>query len=178
MSKIEIPLSKTKTLLTICGALLFVIAGFYLFTIAGQQTRYYPIVVKIVSLVAILFFGAAGAVCIKKLFDKNIGLMIDENGIFDNTNASSIGLIEWNDITDIRTEKVQSTKFFLIYIKNPEKYLNKANVVKRKLMKGNNKMYGTPLSITSNSLKCKFSYLEKIINNSFTEQQIEKLNRE
>lgn len=49
-----------------------------------------------------------------------------------------IGLIEWNDITGICTEQVMSTKFLLIDIANPEKYIGKAkNIAQKKLMKAN-----------------------------------------
>jgi len=166
--KTEIPLSKTKLFLGIGASILFVIAGVFLFIIA-EQTRYNPIFVKGVSIVAVLFFGATGIYGVKKSFDKTIGLIIDENGIFDNTNASSVGLIEWCDITNISTEKVSSTKFLLIFTNNPGKYIDKAKGFKRKLMIGNDKMYGTPLSITSSTLKCKFNDLEKIINDKFYE---------
>ena len=178
MNKIEIPLSKTKLLFGIGGSILFVIIGFFLFTaIAEQQTRYSPTLVKGVGIAGIVFFGATGIYGIKKSFDKTIGLTIDEHGIFDNTNASSVGLIMWNDITEIKTEQVASTKFLLIYTENPEKYLDKVKGVKRKLMEGNNRMYGTPLSITSNTLKYNFSDLEKLINDKFNEHQERKPNR-
>ncbi|HEX7414013.1 MAG TPA: STM3941 family protein [Bacteroidia bacterium] len=170
MNKVEIPLSKTKLLLGIGGSILFVVLGLYLYTtIADQQTRFNPTFVKGVGIAGILFFGAIGIYGIKKMFDKTIGLTIDENGIFDNTNASSVGLIKWTDITEIKTEQVASTKFLLIYTKNPDIYLDKVKGFKRKLMEGNNRMYGTPLSITSNTLKYNFKDLEKLINDKLNE---------
>lgn len=38
-------------------------------------------------------------------------------------------------------------------------------------MKGNYKMYGTPLSITSNTLKCKFEDMGSIINERFNKEK-------
>jgi hypothetical protein len=164
MNKIEIPISKTKLLLGIGGSILFLVLGLYLFTtVADQQTRFNPTLVKGIGIAGILFFGATGIYGIKKIFDKNIGLTIDENGIIDNTNATSIGLIKWADITEIKTEQVMSTKFLLIYTSDPNRILEKATGIKRKLLEGNMKMYGTPLSITSNTLRYNFSDLEKLI---------------
>jgi len=172
MNKIEIPLSKTKLLLGIGGSALFVVLGIYfLTTMADRQTRFNPTILKGVGIASILFFGATGIYGIKKMFDKTIGLTIDENGIFDNTNASSVGLIKWTDITAIKTEQVASTKFLLIYTANPDFYLGKVKGFKRKLMEGNNRMYGTPLSITSNTLKYNFNDLEKIINDILDAQR-------
>jgi hypothetical protein len=172
MNKIEIPLSKTKLLLGIGGSILFVVLGLYFITtLADQQTRFNPTMVKGVGISSVLFFCATGIYGIKKIFDKTIGLTIDENGIFDNTNASIIGLIKWADITAIKTEQVASTKFLLIYTTNPDFYLDKVKGFKKKLMEGNNRMYGTPLSITSNALKYNFNDLEKLINDRLDEQQ-------
>ncbi len=172
MNKIEIPLSKTKLFLGIGGSVLFVVLGIYLFaTIADNQTQFNATVVKVVGIASVLFFGATGIYGIKKLFDANIGLTIDENGITDNTNATSIGLISWGDILEICTVQIASTKFLLIYTTNPDKYLDKVKGFKRKLMQGNNKMYGTPLSITSTTLKYNFNELEKLINNRLSEQR-------
>lgn len=171
MNKVEIPLSKKKLILGIGGSILFVVLGLYLFTtIAEQQIRFSPIFVKGIGIAGILFFGATGIYGTRKIFDRKIGLTIDENGIIDNTNASSVGFIKWRDITEIKTEQVASTKFLLIYTTNPEQYLDKVKGFKKKLMTGNNKMYGTPLSITSSTLKCKFEDLEKLINDRFNEE--------
>ena len=120
--------------------------------------------IQIIGIVGIVFFGAIGIYGIRKLFDKKAGLIIDKNGITDNSNATSIGLIEWNDILRIRTKEVMSTKFLLIDIENPEKYIKKAkNRIQAKLMKVNLNMYETPLSITSNTLKYDFGELEELI---------------
>lgn len=174
MKKIEIPLSKTKNILILLGALSFVTLG--VFFIITPDTFISPImknhqVIIIAGILSVLFFGMAGVYGVKKLFDKRIGLTIDQFGIIDNTNASSVGLIKWADITDIKTGQIASTKFLLIYISNPEFYLEKVKGFKRKIMEGNNRMYGTPITITSTTLKCKFSDLEKLINDKFSKQQ-------
>ena len=172
--KIEIPLSKNKLILGFGGSLLFVIAGIWLFLNAEifQEHSFKllrnPMVIKGIGIISFLFFGATGIFSFKKLFDKKVGLIIDSNGITDNTNASSIGLIEWNDITDIITKQVMSTKFLLINVANPEKYIGKAKTgMKAKLMRSNMKMSGTPISITSTTLKYDFGKLEQLIQTEF-----------
>lgn len=172
--KIEIPISKKKIYLGILGSLLFVIAGIWLFFNTNLYVDFplrlfrNPIIVKAVGILGILFFGTTGIFGFKKLFDKKVGLIIDSNGITDNSNASSVGLIEWNDITDIITKQVMSTKFLLINVTNPEKYIGKAKSrMKAKLMRSNMKMYGTPLSITTNTLKYDFGKLEQLILTEF-----------
>lgn len=166
MDKIEIPSSKTKIILVLIGCFVFVILGF--FFILKPEFFISPIVrtvlfIQIVGSVVILFFGLGGIYGCKKLLDRKIGLVIDIEGIYDNSNASSIGLIKWDDIINIKTEQVSSAKFLLVYIRNPKEYISREKGFKKKLMEANYKMYGTPLSITSNTLQCNFHELEMII---------------
>jgi hypothetical protein len=91
-------------------------------------------------------------------------LTIDENGITDNTNATSIGLIEWDDITGIDRVEIASSKILIIKTDKPNKYIDRArNGISKRAMKANNKMYGSPISIISSSLKMKFNELENLI---------------
>jgi len=70
-----------------------------------------------------------------------------------------------------------STKFLLIFIKDPNKILEKVNGIKRLLMSGNMKIYGTPLSITSTTLKYNFNRLEKLLKDRLNEQRQKMPNR-
>ncbi|MFT3844076.1 MAG: STM3941 family protein [Lacibacter sp.] len=174
MNKIEIPLSKTKILLLLIGSSAFVVFG-VLFIITPEKFVS-PImrsseIIRIVGVAGVLFFGATGVYGIRKMFDKKVGLTIDDNGITDNTNATSIGLIRWTEIIEIRRTQVMSTKFLLIYIKDPIKTLEKVTGMKRKLMESNMKVYGTPISVTSTTLKYNFDDLEKLLKERFIEQQ-------
>jgi hypothetical protein len=168
MNKIEIPLSKSKIALMALGSIAFVAAGFlFIFYLADHQTRFDPLIIKIVGAIAIIFFGATGISSFKKLFDNKSGLIVDENGIIDNSSGVSIGLIEWKDISGIRTKQVMSTKFLLIDTIDPEKYIQKANKFKGRIMRSNLYMYGTPLSIASNALKYNFNDLDKLLHTEF-----------
>jgi hypothetical protein len=174
MNKIEIPISRTKISVLLIGAIIFVIIGVpFILTPDKFLSSIFrnPQTIRIAGIVAVIFFGAASVYGLRKLFDKTAGLTIDENGIIDNSNASSVGLIEWNDIVEIRTEQVMSTRFLLIFISNPDKYMERVNGFKRKLMKGNMKMYGTPLSITSNTLRYNFDDLARMVKNRLIEKQ-------
>ena len=168
MDKIEIPLSKTKITLAILGCVIFVVAGFWiLLYIADHQTRFDPLLLKIVGIIAVIVFGGFGIFSIKKLFDNKVGLTIDNTGITDNSSGVSVGLIEWRDIKNIRTEQVMSTKFLLVEVLQPEKYLERGNSLQSKLMKGNLKMYGTPVAIASTTLQCNFAELESTLKTQF-----------
>ncbi|NDV83526.1 STM3941 family protein [Bacteroides sp. 51] len=168
MEKIEIPLSKAKLLLVVIGSILFVVFGVLLLTgFADNHTRYTSTFVKEVGVMGVVFFGATGILGARKMFSKNVGLTIDDNGILDSNYASSIGVIKWEDITHIETMEISSTKFLLIYTVNPEYYLSKAKGLKRRGLKANDRMCGTPFSIASTTLKCSFKELERIVHEGF-----------
>ncbi len=171
--KIEIPLSKNKLFLAITGSILFVGLGVWLFLNAdnfSQSSGLFrnPIVIRVIAIVSILFFSAIGIFSFKKMFDKKAGLIIDVHGITDNSSGTSVGLVEWKDITNIATQQVMSTKFLLIEVKDTEKYIAKAKSgMKAKIMRVNMKTYGTPLSTSSNTLKYNFKKLEELVLTEF-----------
>jgi len=166
MKTIEIPLSKTKIFLILALA----VAGLIIGTLSTITPDTFitimfrnPQTIRLGGIASVLFCSAAVIYGIRKLFDERIGLKVDENGITDNTNAVSVGLIDWTDITEIKTEQVRSIKFLLIFTSNPDKYLDRVGALQRKIMQANMLMYGTPLSISSNTLKYNFADLEKMI---------------
>ena len=166
--EIEIPLSKIKLWLGMIGSLLFVVIAIWMLITDASVSRYNPLIVKIAAFVGVLFFGACLIFMIKKLFDKEMGLIINEDGIYDNSSGVSAGLIDWKDINEIRVEQIMTTKFILIFVNDPEKYLERIkSKMKARIMRTNMKMYGTPISISSNALKYKFKDLANLIEDSF-----------
>ena len=172
MDDIKIPLSKSKIILFLIGALVFVCFGAWgvLDPEKFASVRYSKEIVFISGLAGVLFFGLCSVFITRKVFSNKPGLIINDEGIQDNSNATSIGLIEWNDITGVKTLERASSKILVIKTSEPEKYIERAgNFISKKAMKANNKMYGSPLSIISNSLKIKLSELESLV-----QEQIEK----
>ena len=101
------------------------------------------------------------------------GLIIDQYGITDNSNATSVGLIEWVDIEAIETIQVTSTRFLILHTTQPEKYLHRAkNGLLRATMQANYKRYGSPISITANTLSIKFSALENLVLEAFEKRKL------
>ncbi len=159
---ISIPLSKGKLFLSALGAFAFVAIGFWF--VLTPPTTYNSLfgsaVTIIIGIIAILFFGAIAILVIRKLFDTRPGLIINEEGIRDNSGGLSAGQILWTDIEDISVLQIQRQKLILILVKNPQDYIDQqSNGWKRKLMTMNYRQYGTPLSISANGLKISFAEL-------------------
>ncbi|RKD94571.1 STM3941 family protein [Marinifilum flexuosum] len=168
---IEIELSKKKLLFLLLGSAVFVALGIlFVLNPASIQSDLFGNLefIRIVGVVSLVFFGLCFVYIATKLFDSKVGLRIYENGIIDNSNATSVGLIDWEDITDIKTIQIASNKILLVETSKPEKYIERAkNGLISRAMKANYKMYGTPILITSNSLKIKYDDLEKLLMEEF-----------
>lgn len=155
----------------IIGSVGFVIAGvlFVLYPETFLSTRYRnSTFIFVAGIAAIAFFGLCGIYGVIKLFDKKVGLKINNDGITDNSNATSVGLIEWKDIKGFETLDIASTKILIVKTDKPEKYINRAtNPISKRAMQANFKMYDSPLSIISNSLEIKFDDLKELIISEF-----------
>ena len=155
-----------KSLLLIIGCFLFVWLGYFLFNNVesfSSTRRYNPTFFKIVALLCILFFGYIGIFRIIDLMKNKPALVINKAGLLNDSNASSGINILWIDINKFQLSQIKRTKFILIYVQNPEKYLKKVGKIKRFIMELNGKMTGTPFSITTNNLSISAEELLKIL---------------
>ena len=162
--RVEIKLSRTKNVLTFLGSSAFVVLSVFLIFVADRQDRFSPLLVQFAGILGLAFFGLCAVYIFSKAFDKKPGLVVDSDGILDNSSAAAGQLIKWDRITGIRKHQIMSTKFILIDIENPEQFIDQATGLKKKLMWGNYKMSGTPTSISTTALTCNFDELFDLIN--------------
>ena len=165
--RLEIPVSKIKVALLLFIALIFVAEGVSFivnpttFTDVGFK-RYPKFEILIVGYACVIFFGTGVLIFIFKLFDNKPGLLIDDQGITINPSSFSNSFIKWSDIEKFGILNISRTKLILIYLKNPEDFINsQTNSLKRKVASFSFKRYGTPLSITTGSLKSTTNELYK-----------------
>ena len=169
--QIEIQLSKIKLLLMLVGSLTFVALGLWLVITrptAHHFHRYNSTTMLIAGYASIIFFGLCALMFIRKLPDNRPGLIIDDLGLSDNSSGVAGGQILWADILNISVLKIQRQRLIMLQVKNPEEYINRqTSAFKRKMMEMNFKMFGSPLSITSNGLKISFDELHKLVVDNF-----------
>ena len=174
--QIEISLSKMKLTLMVIGSLLFVVIGI-LFVINPEKyttpIMRNPTVIFISGLASILFFSLCFVFIAKKLGDNSLGLIISDKGIFDNSSGLSAGQILWPDIENISVIKIHRQRLIMLQVTNPQEYIDKqTSSFKRKMMQLNFKIYGTPLSITSNGLKISFDELLSTLTDKLNAAQL------
>lgn len=164
---IEIPLSKAKVVRALFISVVLVALGLWL-VIARPQTGNpvlgNPVLIVVVGLASMLFFGMGIIVLIRKLNDKRPGLVITGEGIMDNASGVAAGVIPWSEIEEIKVARVMSQQFLMLIVKHPQQYIQRqTNAIKRKGMELNYKNYGSPVSISAASLKIGFKELETLL---------------
>ena len=168
--QIEIAFDKSKLILMLIGAIGFVLIGFW-FVLSPPAIRNpvfgNPVFLFIAGLASIVFFSVVAFSIAIKLKDKKPGLIINQQGIVDNSSGLAAGEVLWTDIKNISVIEIHTQKLIMLHVKNPQDYIDRQkSLIKRKGMEMNVRMYGTPLSITANGLKMSFDKLFKLINDS------------
>ena len=162
--RIIIQLSKIKIFLLFLCSLAFVACGLWIVIAQPESSRYNKYYLLIIGIAAVVLFGMCAAALFIKLFDRKPGLIIDDSGITDNSGALADGFIPWTDITGVESVKQASQKFILVYVRNPEEYINrKTSFLAKKIKSSGYKHSGTPIAISANSLKIKFEALRVIV---------------
>jgi len=175
LERIEIPISKLKTIFLLLGCLAFIIAGAcfvispekFLSPVARSSTMIF-----LAGCLAILFFGFVGFSIFKRVMDNTPGLIIAEDGITDNSSGVPAGFIPWSDIIAVKESAVANQRFINLVVKNPQEYIHRQkSAFKRKVMQKNYDVFGTAIGISANSLKINYGELKRIL-----EQRVADLN--
>jgi hypothetical protein len=159
-----IELSGKKFGLIIIGSCAFVAIGIWLFSLDPASIRALPrgsnpTFVHSIGLASVVFFGLCAIVAIPKLFDEKPGLVFASSGIIDNASSVSAGLIPWTEIIGAESFDVRKQKFLIIKVKDPQKYLDRGNRLKKLAITANYKMCGSPITISAIALKTSFPEL-------------------
>src|SRR5690606_50295 len=114
MKQVEIPLSKKKMYLMLIGSIVFVLIGVWIILAQPMVRNVFfnnPIVKNVSGILAILFFGAVAISLSRKVQDNTPGLIVNEDGILDNSSAISAGFISWAEIINIEVFNIANQNF-------------------------------------------------------------------
>lgn len=161
-NRTEILVSKGKMTKLLVYCVLFVLAGLWI-VIANPQVSNSlvnnTVFKTIIGLSSILMGGLGIYFFVKKMFDKEPGIIFNEEGIIVNATVNKFGLIPWEDISEIYEKTVQVSiaskeRFVTVRLISPEKYISReTNILKRKVLAANSKHYGSPIHFSANGLK-------------------------
>jgi hypothetical protein len=159
-----IALSKSKVLMLIAGSLVFVAIGLWMFQkdaaeISADRIFNNPLFVHAAGIAGVIFFGLTGAFGIWKLFDTKPGFVLSAAGLVDNSSGVAAGFIPWSEVTGFSVFTVVNQQTLIVKVRNPERYIEAGNPLKRALNRANFKLCGSPIAITSTTLTIGFAEL-------------------
>jgi hypothetical protein len=125
--------------------------------------------------VTLLFFGVAGGVLLRRLFGHRIALVIDRNGIVDNSTATPAGRVAWEEMTRIGIfEAARGARFIGIDVRDREALYARAK--RPAMLRENVRMYDYPVQISEIALDRRaeemLAFLEECRFNKKTRSQL------
>lgn len=159
---IIIPTNKKVIVVVLLGSILFVVIGILMLN--AEPSRKYPSAyLHTWGSIGIAFFSLAIIYCLVKLFDNKPGLIIDKNGIWNNTSIISNHTIHWYELSGVGLTKIGKEKILFLYFKDDNSFIRKFNFFVRLLMKLNVLLYESPIGISTRSLKYDIEKLHRQI---------------
>lgn len=175
MNQIKIELNKNKLTKLLIISSTACIAGFIIIIKPIWFTSGFissTTVIRIFGVLVLLFFGLGLMYSLRKMKNKNLGLFIDNDGIIDTSSSFRFGLIDWQDIQNIRLDKSSKQPLILIESADYQKYLNRIESrVFRTAAEQNQKIYGSPLIIWCALLNTNPEELEILLNKELKEKK-------
>ncbi len=168
MTPIAIPLHKGKLLVWFLMSALFMVLGLWL----GRKASSFeglPAARAWFGAISCILFAAAGMIVLgSKLFDKRPGLVLNDEGIHRLGVFKFQPVIAWEHITHCTITSVNSTKILLVHVNNVDEVLARMDPVSRAIQRMMLSHYGTPYSLTSNTLQYDLRDLQRMIENGIT----------
>lgn len=172
---IVVPLSKVKLALWLALALVLNAAGVELVFCGWPVRGGGAVAALIIGIVLLLVFGLCLFYLTRKLFDQRPGLVIDADGIVDNSSWLAPGRMAWRDINHITERRVfsMSRRFAVVFVHNPNEYIeNQRHWLKRKLMRANFMACGSPFAISTTALKISYDQLLPLMLQIFNKYKV------
>lgn len=124
--KLEIRQDTNGNVLYIIGALIFVVAGLWLtfmkyttfIDFSPLQSKLIFYVFKVVGIISVLYFGYICIYLIKRSSDNRPLVIVNKEGIYDNSSATAVGFIPWSNIENMYIKTSVGNKFIQINLKN------------------------------------------------------------
>ena len=123
----SVPFSRKKILSVIRTNLFFVlIFSFFLVMFTIKPTERTPIF-QLLATPLILLFAFVMISALRKLKNESPGLIVNSQGIIENSSFFPVGLIHWNDVISLYVQQARSSRWLMIQVRDPERYFNQDN---------------------------------------------------
>ncbi|GEM64155.1 hypothetical protein SF1_21370 [Sphingobacterium faecium NBRC 15299] len=107
------------------------------------------------------------------MYSRKTALILDSEGIIDTSSPiRNTRRIRWQNIVDIQKLELSGSTFILVFVDNPQQYINEENKLSKWINKNNYKFYRTPISISLVSLNTYVDTLEKQLKENWKKYKI------
>ncbi len=107
---IIIETSKKAVTIGLIGSIVFVLIGILMISKPDLIKRYSETYSQTWGVIGISFFSLTAIYLAKKIFDKSPGLILDENGLTNNSSLISKHFIKWNELKAASLTKMGKEK--------------------------------------------------------------------
>ncbi|MFD0793548.1 STM3941 family protein [Mucilaginibacter litoreus] len=168
---IEIPLRKTRLILALTGAALLVLLGIWLVNKPGTHQSA-SLLISIAEYADIIIFALIGLYILNKILEAGPGLMIDADGITDNSSVFAVGFVPWEDVTGINKKQLSSGEIIVVMVTDINGYIRRQpNALARRTASTNNRSCGSPVVIAAKALIYDFEELYSLLTDQWKQSQ-------
>ena len=113
--------------------------------------------------VGLLFFGLCGGWSLSRLFSHRVSLILDREGILDNSSAIPTGRILWEQISRVGITTVSNQRFLGIDVKDRSSLATSTSPFRRWMHDQNAGITGYPVNIPATTIDHSLEELEALI---------------
>ncbi|CAM4442031.1 STM3941 family protein [Paenibacillus tarimensis] len=158
---VEYP-STGKLLKLLLASLVFVALG-AVFIVVGTSEEDRSLGMTLAGIVTVAFFGACLLYFVYRLINRKPSLIINDEGIEDNSSYTGGGKIRWEEIREIMLYEMMGQKFIGLKLYDEAAYLKRQSGFKKWLMKVNSGMVQAPVNVPQNGVKMKLDALHDMM---------------
>ncbi len=159
VGRLEIARSRVKLVLLLTGSVGFSVVVLWL--LSGRVGL--PPIVAVACYVAVPFCGVVAVIALRQMFDASPGLVVDAEGIIDDSSGVPAGRVFWSEMTGLRVVRIRRTRLLAIDVIDPQRFIAGASGMRRWAMAANARLYGTPVFISTVALRIRFDELVAIL---------------
>ncbi|GIP41205.1 hypothetical protein J31TS4_44850 [Paenibacillus sp. J31TS4] len=157
---VEYP-SRKKSFGLLVSALVFVLLGILLTAVGlGEEES---AAIAGIGIICTLFFGFCLAYLLLRFIRRTPSLVVDDEGIVDQSSAIGGGRIRWDEMEDLKLYVFMNQAFIGIRLHDPESFLDRQGTWKRLLMKANRRMVDAPVNIAQTAVALPLDELYELL---------------
>lgn len=115
--------------------------------LTGRRLLGGRVVCLAIGAAGMLLSGIAFIPFLRRLHRRPYSLALKESGLYDDASDAALGLIAWSDITRLQQGRINHREYLTVFVREPEKYLDRLSPVRQKLARTYYHHTGSPVNI-------------------------------